>query len=86
LINIYLSQYSRVDLSNLLQIAQQCDNAGSPLPCWLVEQVTEEHDARLMRDDTVPRRSRCEIHNQALIKAECGRLICLDCYDEENRP
>jgi len=45
---IDLSLYSRCDLSNFLQIAQQAANAGAPLPCWVVEQVIEEH-ARLLR-------------------------------------
>lgn len=44
---INLAGYSRRDLSNLLQIAQQCDNAGAPLPCWFVELIVDKHDAML---------------------------------------
>lgn len=39
-----LSKYTRRTLSDVLQIAQQADNAGVPLPCWLVEQIVEAHD------------------------------------------
>jgi len=93
-----LSVYNRKDLSNFLQIAQQASNAGFPLPEEVLRLIRVTHDALLIPDDMgdnakqkkpqVKTRAAvsttCPRHGCRKTRLECGKLICLDCYDEEN--
>lgn len=97
LIDLNLLPYSRRDLSNILQFAQQCDNAGYPLPCQVVEQLIEAHDALLgthlqppfTRADgyqqySVGKNAKCVLCGKmrpVFARLECGALVCERCYN-----
>lgn len=83
---IDLNIYSRISLSDWLQISQQLDNTGNPLPCWLVEQVAEAHDRLLRQQFKIGKiiNKFCKNHQSCnLYQAECGRIFCPDCLDSE---
>lgn len=79
MIYINLSQYPRESLSDFMQIAQQAYDAGFPLPCVVVEQVVNQHDILLSRNELV-----CEKHNCKLQpKPYCNNgYFCPVCFDE----
>lgn len=86
-----LSAYSRKSLSDFLQIAQQCYDAGHPLPCWLVEHLAEAHDALLDASKAKDRPAsnrllKCKMCGNSVdelpYKLECGLQICSRCWSE----
>ena len=52
-----LDKFDRRDLSNFLQITTLADNAGYPLPCWIVEQAIEAHDRLLNHPTQHPKKN-----------------------------
>lgn len=87
---IDLSMYSRRDLSNILQIAQQADNAGTPLPCLVVEQVVDAQYKMLHHPDKkrrnvnrehVSKCTLCGATDVPLYTLECGVGVCSACWE-----
>lgn len=82
MIYINFFAYPRNSVSDFLQISQECENAGNPLPCWLVEQAVEAHDAMLTAQPVIhttaqPDRPAPPCEGCAVarwIKYPCGRM------------
>lgn len=85
---INLSWMSRKELSNLLQVAQQCENAGYPLPCLFVAQVIDAHDNLLHSSQQRPvhtsgicRICKAKTSSDVTHTLECGAKVCTKCYN-----
>lgn len=51
---IDLHLYSRVTLSDILQMQEQLSGIGESLPPWFVDMIERAHDQRLRRDQRSP--------------------------------
>ena len=48
---VSLLNFPRSSLSDFIQMAKLCDDAGCPLPCVVVEQIVEAHDFILYKEN-----------------------------------